>query len=163
MHVCMLSHVPLYGTLWTTYSLPGSWSMGFSWQECWSRLQFPPGTYVYNHCKYDIYEYRWIWDYCILVAQISHLSKGCHDFLKCWSILIKFQAKQYRFPSIYMVVASLGKNKCILTCLLMQQMLETRVRSLGQEEPLEELQIWETNPVFLPGDSHGQRSSGHGP
>ena len=56
MCICMLSHVPLYGTLWTTYSLPGSWSMGFSWQEYWSILQFPPpGTYVYNHCKYDIY------------------------------------------------------------------------------------------------------------
>ena len=32
------------------------WSMGFSWQEYWSILQFPPpGTYVYNHCKYDMY------------------------------------------------------------------------------------------------------------
>ena len=31
-----------------------------------------------------------------------------------------------------------------------------RVRSLGQEDPLEE--GMEPTPVFLPGESHGQRS-----
>ena len=35
-------------------------------------------------------------------------------------------------------------------------MQETRVRSLGQEDPLEKEMA--TTPVFLPGKSHGQRS-----
>ena len=40
-------------------------------------------------------------------------------------------------------------------------MLETWVPSLGQEDPLEK---WQTTSVFLPGESHGQRSLvGYGP
>ena len=35
-------------------------------------------------------------------------------------------------------------------------MLETWVRSLSREDPLEEDMV--TTPVFLPGASHGQRS-----
>ena len=37
-----------------------------------------------------------------------------------------------------------------------QTMQETRVQSLGREDPLEEEMA--THPVFLPGESHGQRS-----
>ena len=44
-------------------------------------------------------------------------------------------------------------------------MLETqdvRVRSLGQEDPLQE--AWQPTVVFLTGECHGQRSlAGHGP
>ena len=35
-------------------------------------------------------------------------------------------------------------------------MQEAWVRSLGQEDPLEK--EWQTTPVFLPGESQGQRS-----
>ena len=35
---------------------------------------------------------------------------------------------------------------------------ETRVRSLGREDPLE--RKWQPTPVFLPGESDGQRSLG---
>ena len=35
---------------------------------------------------------------------------------------------------------------------------ETWVRSLGQEDPLEKGVAWQPTPVFLPGESHGQRS-----
>ena len=38
----------------------------------------------------------------------------------------------------------------------MQEMPKTQVRSLGQEDPLEEKM--EPIPVFLPRESHGQRS-----
>jgi len=39
---------------------------------------------------------------------------------------------------------------------------ETRVRSLGQEDPLEK--EWQPTPVFLPGKSHRQRSlAGYSP
>ena len=38
----------------------------------------------------------------------------------------------------------------------MQKLQETWVRSLGQEGPLEEGMA--ITPVFLPGESHGQRS-----
>ena len=38
----------------------------------------------------------------------------------------------------------------------MQEMQETWVPSLGQEDPLEEGMA--THPVFLPGKSHGERS-----
>ena len=39
----------------------------------------------------------------------------------------------------------------------MQETQETWVQSLGQEDPLEE-EMTTHNPVFLPGESHGQRS-----
>ena len=35
-------------------------------------------------------------------------------------------------------------------------MQETQVQSLGWEDPLEK--GWQPTPVFLPGESHGQRS-----
>ena len=35
-------------------------------------------------------------------------------------------------------------------------MRETWIQSLGGEDPLEE--AWQPTPVFLPGESHGQRS-----
>ena len=38
----------------------------------------------------------------------------------------------------------------------MQELQETQVRSLGREDPLEE--AWQPTPVFLLGESHGQRS-----
>ena len=38
----------------------------------------------------------------------------------------------------------------------MQELQETQVRSLGQEDPLEKEMA--TTPVFLPGESHGQKS-----
>ena len=38
----------------------------------------------------------------------------------------------------------------------MQEVQETRVSSLGGEDPVEEGMA--THPVFLPGESHGQRS-----
>ena len=37
--------------------------------------------------------------------------------------------------------------------------LETQVRSLGLEDPLEK--EWQPTPVFLPGKFHGQRSLAH--
>ena len=41
-------------------------------------------------------------------------------------------------------------------------MWETRVQSLGQEDPLEK--EWQPTPVFLPGKSHGPRSlAGYSP
>ena len=39
---------------------------------------------------------------------------------------------------------------------IVQEPEETRVRSPGREDPLEEGMA--TTPVFLPGESHGQRS-----
>ena len=38
----------------------------------------------------------------------------------------------------------------------MQEIKETQVRSLGWEDPLKE--AWQSTPVFLPEESHGQRS-----
>ena len=39
---------------------------------------------------------------------------------------------------------------------------EMWIRSLGREDPLE--MAWEPTPVFLPGESHGQRSlAGYSP
>ena len=35
-------------------------------------------------------------------------------------------------------------------------MQEKSVKSMGQEDPLEK--EWQPNPVFLPGESHGERS-----
>ena len=38
----------------------------------------------------------------------------------------------------------------------MQETQEMQIRSLGWEDPLE--RKWQPIPVFLPGESHGQRS-----
>ena len=46
------------------------------------------------------------------------------------------------------LIAQLVKN--------LPAMQETRVQFLGQEDPLE--RKWQPTPVFLPGESHGQRS-----
>ena len=43
------------------------------------------------------------------------------------------------------------KNTCAV-----QETQETWVQSLGQENPLK--REWQPIPVFLPGESHGQRS-----
>ena len=44
----------------------------------------------------------------------------------------------------------------------MQETQEMQVQSLGQEDPLEEK--WQPTPVFLPGESRGQRSlTGYSP
>ena len=44
----------------------------------------------------------------------------------------------------------------------MQEMQEIQVQSLGWEDPLEK--VMATTPVFVPGESHGQRSLvGHSP
>ena len=48
-----------------------------------------------------------------------------------------------------------------LTCQC-QEMSETQVQSLGQEDTLR--RAWQPTPVFLPGESHGQRSlASYGP
>ena len=45
----------------------------------------------------------------------------------------------------------------------MQELQDTQVLSLGQEDPSEE-GAWQRTPVFLPGESHGQRSlAGYSP
>ena len=46
---------------------------------------------------------------------------------------------------------------------MVQETQETRVQSLGQEDPLEEEMashtgVFQKTPVFLPRESHGQRS-----
>ena len=43
----------------------------------------------------------------------------------------------------------------------MQEIQETWVWSLGQEDPLEEKEAWQPTPVFLPGETPGQRSLEH--
>ena len=45
----------------------------------------------------------------------------------------------------------------------MQELQETQIQSLGWEDPLEE-RAWQPSPVYLPGESHGQRSlTGYNP
>ena len=41
-------------------------------------------------------------------------------------------------------------------CLPMQEVQETRVQSLGWEDPL--VEEWQPTPIFLPDESHRQRS-----
>ena len=46
--------------------------------------------------------------------------------------------------------------QCLRTHLPMQETWEMQVRSLGWEDP--QRRVWQPTPVFLPGESHGQRS-----
>ena len=77
--VCMLSHVWLFATLWTT-ACQASLSMGFSRQEYWNGLPFPsPGTLLDPGIKQgspatpalaDGFFYHWaIWDSIIHNSQ----------------------------------------------------------------------------------------------
>ena len=47
MHAQLLSPVQLSATAWTV-ACEASLSMGFSWQEYWSGLPFPPPVYLPN-------------------------------------------------------------------------------------------------------------------
>ena len=72
-------------------------------------------------------------------------------------VLRKLQLSQGLWMCPYLeigLVAQLVKNP--------PAMQETRVQSLSREDPLEKK--WKPSPVFLPGESHGQRSLvGYGP
>ena len=55
--MCVLSRfscVRLFATPWTV-ARQAAWSMGFSRQEYWSGLLFPPPVYIYS-CKYIVGE-----------------------------------------------------------------------------------------------------------
>ena len=54
-------------------------------------------------------------------------------------------------------MASIGASTSLVaqTVKRLPTMRETWVRSLGWEDPLEK--TWHTNPVLLPGKSHGRR------
>ena len=67
-------------------------------------------------------------------------------FIQSYNLLIA------KFTHIYFLRASLVAQR--LKCL--PPMQETRVRSLGREDPLEKKMA--STPVFLPGESHGRRS-----
>ena len=52
-------------------------------------------------------------------------------------------------------LSSTSRISKVLACKFLP-MQDTRIRSLGRKDPLEKETA--TNPVFLPGESHGQRS-----
>ena len=65
-------------------------------------------------------------------------------------------------PQLLAMCFSQGLLKWQRIHLLMQEMREMQVRSLGWEDPLEEGMA--THSRFLPGESHGQRSlAGYSP
>ena len=56
---------------------------------------------------------------------------------------------------------SLGQRRASLVTQMVKNLLamqETWVRSLGQEDPLEE--VWQPTPVFLPGESQIEQPGG---
>ena len=64
--------------------------------------------------------------------------------------------------SIYICVGFPGSSAVKRILLLMQETQELWVRYLGWEIPWR--RDWQSTPVFLPGESHGQRSlAGYGP
>ena len=81
-----------------------------------------------------------------------------------WEWILRFQSpgKAHLHKSIFLIaLASYYLHSCLVRSLVknlpvMQEMQETQVWSMGQEEPLEE--EMQPIPVFLPGKSHGQRA-----
>ena len=62
----------------------------------------------------------------------------------------------------FTVLQGLPGGSAVKNLLAMQELQETWVRYLGWEDPLEKEMA--TTPVFLPGESHGQRSlAGYSP
>ena len=64
-------------------------------------------------------------------------------------------SKGMRDP-VYFLIGSQFMNKARRIFLVKQSACHAGVRSLGQEDPLEEGML--PTPVFLPGEFHGQRS-----
>ena len=60
MHLCMLSHVWLFATLWTV-AHKAPLTMGFPRQECWSGLPLPPlGIFPTQGLNLHLLHCRWI-------------------------------------------------------------------------------------------------------
>ena len=77
---------------------------------------------------------------------------------KYWTIFLSYQGLYQRFRASF--VAQWQRT--------LQPMQETRVRSLGLEDPwvgkISWKRKWQPTPVFLPGEFHGQRSlAGYSP
>ena len=73
--------------------------------------------------------------------------------LATWRPMFKSQSMQPQHPLWASQVVLVVKKK--KNCLPVQEMQETRVWSLGRENPLEE--EMHPTPVFLPEKSHGQK------
>ena len=79
---------------------------------------------------------------CVLLTKVDE-----------WRLTLVFLIFSLNFTGASLV-AQIVKN--------LSAMQETHVQSLGQEDPLEKEMA--TNPVFLPGKSHGQRNqAGYSP
>ena len=70
------------------------------------------------------------------------------DIFKKWQLLEWLYLWFYPQSDVVSLVVQLVKNRPAVQ--------ETRIRSLGQEDPLEKK--WQPTPVFLLGEVHGQRS-----
>ena len=85
-------------------------------------------------------------------------------FLSSSSVVVKFTfLTNYGHPGGFEVVPHCGFDLHIPNEMLVAQMAkrlpamwETRVQSLGWEDPLEK--EWQSTPVLLPGESRGRRS-----
>ena len=65
------------------------------------------------------------------------------------------------FPAV-LGTSNVGASLVTQSVKILSAMQKTRVWSLDQEDPL--VKAWQPTPVFLPGESHGQRSlSGYSP
>ena len=111
------------------------------WQEYWSGLPCPPPADFPNRIPWEGEQSRNFYFSCI--------SRRVLYIGATWEAPSGFAAGLQFFP-----VAQTVKN--------LPEMQEMGVRSLGWEDPLE--REWQPTPVFLPGESHEQRSlAGYSP
>ena len=89
----------------------------------------------------------------------------CYSKQLNFGSLLQYQQDYCNIPILYICLLSfLHKYGHVWASLIAQlaknllAMQETRVRSLGQEDPLEK--EMQSTPVFLPGKPHAQRSLG---
>ena len=81
---------------------------------------------------------------CCVYYAVQNSDSGIHTHIPFLRNIFFSMMVYHRTPLVTQMVKSLPAKQ------------ETRVRSLGQEDPLEE--AWQPIPVFLPGKSQGQRS-----
>ena len=93
----MLSHVWLFATLWTV-----AWwaplSLGFSWQECWSGVLFPPAGGLpdpgIKPASLCLLHWQWIFHHWYPLSLLTRLQNLRRKTLQIWGFLAAI-APQY--------------------------------------------------------------------
>ena len=146
----LLSHVRLFATPWTvTYQVPPS--MGFSRQEYWSGLPFGHHQNINMNTSTHTPPL-----YFLLPSAANLINKSWHTFLRdslripCPRCCLFFLFNQLQQRQLGFQVALVVKN--------LPAIRDMRCKFNPWAGKIPWKRAWQPTLVFLPGESHGQRS-----